>query len=118
MSRYIVFFYMITLMFSHWAWGSVDCSSIKDEFKQMRAAQSQITENLLENYKSASEQVSYTAIKMHSDSTKQRLYVREQALRSAKAHVKRVNKTEVILAKLTKATDELIKKVTICEGRK
>lgn len=114
MGRYIVFFYMITLTFSHWAWGAVDCSSIKDELKQMRAAQSQITENLLENYKSASEQVSYTAIKMHSDSTKQRLYVREQALRSAKAHTKRVDKTEAILAKLNKATDDLTKKVALC----
>lgn len=80
----------------------------------MRAAQSQITENLLGNYKSAAEQVSYAAIKMHSDSTKQRLYVREQALRSAKAHAKRVEKTEVIINKLNRATDELIKKVAAC----
>lgn len=113
MARYILFFYMITLTFSHWVWGA-DCGSIKEELKQMRAAQSQITENLLENYKSAAEQVSYTAIKMHTDSTKQRLYVREQALRSAKAHSKRVDKTEAILAKLNKATDELVKKTAAC----
>ncbi len=113
MGRYIVFFYMVTLTFSHWAWGA-DCSSIKEELKQMRAAQSQITENLLENYRSAADQVSYTAIKMHSDSPKQRLYVREQALRSAKAHAKRVDKTEGIVLKLNKAIDGLIKKVAMC----
>ncbi|OYZ23010.1 MAG: hypothetical protein B7Y39_06510 [Bdellovibrio sp. 28-41-41] len=113
MGRYIVLFYLLTLTFSHVVWGA-DCSSLKDDLKQMRAAQSQITENLLGNYKSAAEQVSYAAIKMHSDSTKQRLYVREQALRSAKAHAKRVEKTEVIINKLNRATDELIKKVAAC----
>jgi hypothetical protein len=114
MGRYIVLFYVLTLTFSHVVWGATDCSSLKEDLKQMRAAQSQITENLLENYKSAAEQVSYTAIKMHSDSTKQRLYVREQALRSAKAHAKRAEKTEVIINKLNRATDELIKKVASC----
>jgi hypothetical protein len=113
MTRFILFFYMITLTFSHWAWGE-DCRSIQDELQQMRAAQKQITMNLLDNYKTAGEQVSYTAIKMHSDSTKDRLYVREQALRSAKAHSKRADKTEILINKLSKATDELIKKVAHC----
>lgn len=113
MGRYIVFFYMLTLTFSHWAWGT-DCSSIKEELKQMRAAQNQINGNLIENYKAAAEQVSYTAIKMHSDSTKQRLYVREQALRSAKAHGKRIDKTEAIVLKLNRAIDDLIKKIASC----
>ncbi|MBL7545267.1 MAG: hypothetical protein JNL11_15720 [Bdellovibrionaceae bacterium] len=113
MARFIVFFYMITLTFSHWAWGS-GCDSVKAELKQMRAAQNQISQNLIENYKSAAEQVSYTAIKMHDDSPKRRLFIREQALRSAKAHSKRADKTELTLNKLNKATDELIKKVANC----
>lgn len=84
----------------------------------MRAAQMQVSENLLENYKVAAEQISYTATRMHDDSTKQRLYVREQALRSAKAHMARAEKTEVILDKMNKATDDLIKKIAKCIKKK
>lgn len=116
MSRFIVFFYVVTLTFSHWAWGS--CGDLKEELKDMRQAQSQITYNLLENYRVAAEQVSYTAIKMNNDSSKQRLYVREQALRSAKAHTQRLEKTEVIVHKMNKAIDELIKKVAACLRQK
>lgn len=118
MTKFIVIFYITSVSFAHWAWGSTAsrsyCFSIKEELKQMRQAQSQISKNLLENYKTASEQVSYVAVKMHDDSPKQRLYVREQALRSAKAHKKRVEKTEVILHNLAKAVDELIKKTANC----
>jgi type II secretory pathway component PulC len=112
MDRFILVFYMATLTFSHWAWGN--CRDLKEELKQMRAAQTQITNNLLDNYKVAGEQVSYTAIKMNTDSAKQRLYVREQALRSSKAHAHRLEKTEVIAHKLGKATDDLIKKLAVC----
>ena len=113
MTKFIIVFYMATLSFAHWAWGS-QCLTIKGELKQMQAAHSQITKNLLDNYKVASEQVSYTATRMHNDSPERRLYVREQALRSAKAHKKRVEKSEVILHKLGKAIDELIKKTANC----
>lgn len=117
MARFIVAFYLVTLTFSHWAWGA-DCASIKEELKQMRAAQSQIAENLLENYRVAGEQIAYTATRMHYDSTKQRLYVREQALRSAKAHADRAGKTNTILKKMNKATDALIKKIASCVKEK
>ena len=112
MSKFIFVFYMITLTFAHWAWG--DCASINEELRDMKAAQSQITLNLLENYKTAADQVAYTAIKMNSDSSKQRLFVREQAIRSSTAHAKRLAKSEAIVAGLSKATDVLIKKIAIC----
>ncbi len=112
MSRFIFWFYLITLTFSHWTWGS--CDDLKQELKDMRQAQSQITENLLENYKTAAEQVSYTAIKMNTESSKERLYVREQAIRSAKAHTQRFEKTEALVSRLNKATDSLIKKAADC----
>jgi hypothetical protein len=89
MSKFIIVFYMATLSFAHWAWGS-QCLTIKGELKQMQLAHVQITKNLLDNYRMSSEQVSYTATRMHSDSPARRLYVRDQALRSAKAHKKRV----------------------------
>lgn len=112
MAQFILVFYMTTLLFSHWAWG--DCGRLKDELKDMRAAQGQVTKNLLENYKTASEQLAYTAIKMNNDSSKERLYIREQALRSGKAHTQRLQKTEAIVSRLNKAIDELIKKTAAC----
>ena len=116
MGRFVVLFYVGTLLFSHWAWG--DCADLRGDLKQMRVAQSQITEHLLGNYKTASDQVSYTAIKMNTDSSKQRLFVREQALRSAKAHEVRLEKTAALVSRMNKATDELIKKVAICLKQK
>lgn len=115
-NKFVFFFYLATLTFSHWAWG--DCGDLRVELKQMRAAQSQITENLLENYKTAASQISYTAIKMNTDSSKQRIFVREQALRSTKAHSQRLEKTEAIVTRLNKATDDMIKKIAICLKQK
>lgn len=116
MGRFVFLFYVITLTISHWAWG--DCMDLREDLRQMRAAQSQITQNLLDNYRVSSEQVSYTAIKMNTDSSKQRLFVREQALRSAKAHTQRLEKSELIVSRMNKATDELIKKIANCLKQK
>lgn len=107
---------MITFTFSHWAWG--DCSHLKEELREMKVAQSQIAENLLDNYRMAAGQVRYTAIKMNSDSSKQRLYVREQAIRSSEAHTERLAKTESLVNRLSKAIDILFKKIAICLRQK
>lgn len=99
MVRFIFIFYAGSLMFSHWAWGS--CAELKGQLVSMQKAQVQISENLVNNYKEATEE----GLDGSQDFRKKVLF---------QAHQRRALKTEGILKKLNQASADLIEKIAKC----